>query len=140
MTTLEKGYHECPRCFSRDVYESQETSGAIAYTLNTPGPIDPTIINPIKNQIFMCRNCGEKANWFFNQEYIEEKRRRESKVIPFVTAPFAAVFLLLGIYVFNDPWLSTSGTGLIAGIGSLALAVIFGLVAAFSFRSKTRRS
>ena len=125
MSNSNKGHYQCPRCNSVDIYETTETTGAMAFTLNTPGPVDPTIVNPIRNQVFRCRDCGEKARWIPNPSYIAAKMKREAKVMPWVSGPFTIVFAALGIWVFNDPWLRESGTGIGVGDG---ITIISGIL------------
>ena len=134
-----KGHYECPRCNSTDVFESQETTGAMAFTLNTPGPVDPTIINPIKSQVYLCRNCGEKAKWIPNARYIAAKLEKETRMMPWVSAPFAVIFTLVGLYVLNEPWLRESPTGIGVGLFSFLFAGLMALVTFSSFTSRKKK-
>ena len=134
-----KGYYECPRCGSKDVFEAEEVTGAMALTLNTPGPVDPTLVNLIKSTVVKCRSCGEKARWQYTQQYLANKRKKEESIMPWVTTPFAFVFLFLALYFFTDPWLRESGSGIFIGIFSLVMGIIFSLVAYSSITTQLKR-
>lgn len=133
-----KGHYECPRCNSSDLFESTETTGAMALTVNTPGPVDPTLISPITNRVLVCRNCGEKARWIDNPLFIAEKLAKEEKVMPWITGIFALLFAGFGIYALNQPWLLESSSGGLLLVVSLVLTGIFAL-ATFSMAKGKRR-
>jgi DNA-directed RNA polymerase subunit RPC12/RpoP len=139
MIVTPKGHYECPRCLSKDVYESEESIGAVAMTLDTPGPVNPTLINSVNAQVYRCRNCGEKAQLIFSQKYIAQKARKEAKAMPWATAPFAIIFLFVAIYIFNDPYIGNSGTGIALAIGCVILSLIFGLVAFTAIKAAPKK-
>jgi hypothetical protein len=139
MTVTPKGHYECPRCHSKDVYESEESIGALAMTIDTPGPVNPTLINNVSTQVYRCRNCGEKAKLIFSQKYIAEKARKEARAMPWATAPFAMAFLLVAIYILNDPYIGHTGTGIALAVGSGILSLIFGLVAFAAIKAAPKK-
>jgi hypothetical protein len=56
----------CPRCGSSETYSSEENGQTFALTLDTPGPVDPTLFHTMKETVTRCRNCGEKPNYKYN--------------------------------------------------------------------------
>jgi len=83
---LEIGFYSCIRCGGREVYSSTESTGGYAFTIDTPGPVDPTFINTFSSAVTRCRQCGEKARWVETaygrqlrleerQKFIEDSRR-----------------------------------------------------------------
>ncbi|MEY5018399.1 MAG: hypothetical protein RJB54_317 [Actinomycetota bacterium] len=92
------GHYWCPRCKGEEFYESQETTGAYAVTLNTPGPVDPTFVNRIQGTVVRCVNCGEKAQWIDSPEAIAEKSRVNSLGYGWVGSIGGAAFLFLALY------------------------------------------
>jgi hypothetical protein len=100
--TGNKGQFVCPNCGGLDFYKSEETTGAYAMTLNTPGPIDPTIINPITNQVNRCRNCDEKVYWVDSPEYAAHKLSRESEATSIISIIFGVIFLFFGLWVLGE--------------------------------------
>jgi hypothetical protein len=76
--SVSTGHWECTSCKGQNVYVSEEVSGAMAVTINTPGPIDPTYINTIKNKVTRCSDCGERASWILSPEALKAKGRREN--------------------------------------------------------------
>jgi hypothetical protein len=103
------GYYQCPRCNGRDVYESEETTGAMAMTLNTPGPVDPTIVNPIKGTVVRCRNCGEIAKWYDSAETVAYKAKRDAGASTVIGYIGGIVFLLLGLQISSEGLDGTRG-------------------------------
>jgi DNA-directed RNA polymerase subunit RPC12/RpoP len=56
----------CPRCGSSDTYSSEENGRTFAVTLDTPGPVDPTVFHTMKETVTRCKNCGEKPNYIYS--------------------------------------------------------------------------
>lgn len=122
MTNIEnKGRFVCPSCGGLDSYVSEETTGAYAMTLNTPGPIDPTIINPITSKVNRCRNCGEKVYWVDSPEYAAYKLNRESEASSIISIIFGVIFLFFGLWVVGE---SIEGTGNLA-LGIFVCSALF---------------
>jgi len=110
------GHYECPRCKSREVYESRETTGAIAMSINAPGPIDPTLVNKIEETVVRCVQCREKSVWYDSAETKAFKAQRETaatRVIGFISG---FLFLFGGLYILNEDLEGT--TGLMVGVFS----------------------
>lgn len=103
------GHYMCPRCNGQEFYESEETTGAYAMTLDTPGPVDPTIVNRITGVVVRCVNCREKARWIDSPEALAEKSRVESVQYAWVGFVFGFVFLILGLYIAGEDIDGTSG-------------------------------
>jgi DNA-directed RNA polymerase subunit RPC12/RpoP len=58
----------CPRCGSSDTYSSEENGRTFAVTLDTPGPVDPTLFRTMKENVTRCKNCGEKPDYIYSKE------------------------------------------------------------------------
>jgi hypothetical protein len=99
---LNNGHWQCRKCGGRDVYISKETTGAYAMTLNTPGPVDPTIVNTVKSNIRRCKACNEKAVWIMAEEAIQEMNRRENTLTAWISLP-SAVFLAVFPFMLYEP-------------------------------------
>jgi hypothetical protein len=102
------GHWECTSCKGQNVYVSEEVSGAMGITINTPGPIDPTFINTIKNKVTRCNDCGQRAMWILSPEALKAKGRNENSqmvwigyVSGFVFAGVALYLLLTWPYEFD---------------------------------------
>jgi hypothetical protein len=111
------GYWQCAKCKSKDVYISEETSGAYAMTLNTPGPVDPTIINTISSNVTRCNNCNSRAIWVLT-EAGQQRNAKLSMQISFVA----------GVIFFLAPFVAQIVTGLSfpeIWIGSLIASAFF---------------
>jgi|LakMenE01Jun11ns_1017448.scaffolds.fasta_scaffold9741767_1 hypothetical protein len=120
------GYYLCPRCNGRDAYESTETTGAMAMTLNTPGPVDPTIVNQVKGIVMRCRDCGEQVKWNDSAETLAYKAQRDTNWAAWFGTPAGFAMVIAGIYFINDPYIgSTVGEkvtiGFLLVMGSLFL-------------------
>jgi uncharacterized protein (DUF983 family) len=86
------GYYQCIRCGGRDTYESEETTSYTAMTIDTPGPIDHTLVNANKRKMQRCRACGERAQYIMtNAEAAKEKKA----VITAVVSVVAFVVLMI---------------------------------------------
>ena len=52
------GCYQCPRCNSREVYDSEKTIGVSAMTIDVPGPVNSTIVNVDRVDAKRCRYCN----------------------------------------------------------------------------------
>ncbi len=129
------GHYLCPRCKSQQVYESQETTGAYAVTLDTPGPINPTFVNRIQQTIMRCINCNEKAIWIDSPEAIAAKNHRDSVGYAWVGFIFGFVFLFLGMYIADQAIDGTTGLMVGSFIGS---AIMF-LIGYYGYKSASAK-
>jgi len=75
------GCYQCPRCNSREVYDSEKTIGVTAMTINVRGPVDPTIVNVDKVHAKRCRYCNTVAPWIAHPKAVEEAKARRAKKI-----------------------------------------------------------
>jgi hypothetical protein len=121
MGNPKTGYYQCPRCNGRNAYESEETTGAMAMTLNTNNPVDPTFIQSTSGIVMRCTECGEKTKWFDSAETKAYKAKRDANASTIICYLGGGAFLFGGIYILGA---GISGTTGIA-IGSFALSVIF---------------
>ena len=123
MANPKTGFYQCPRCLGQDVYESEEVIGAFGLTLNTPGPVDPTLINPVTGNVVRCRNCGEKVKWFDSQETTTYKAERDAALTKYICFGFSFVFFILGFWVLGQDLDGTNGLiwGSFIGSGVLLL-------------------
>ncbi len=91
------GYFKCIRCGGRDTYKSLETVGFSAISVDTPGPVDHTLVNANKKEITRCRACGEKAEYIMSSAEAE-REKRIIRYILFVGLPLG----LVGAWIFMD--------------------------------------
>jgi ribosomal protein L37E len=70
------GYYKCMRCGGTDTYKSEETTSYTAMTIDTPGPIDHTLVNANKREIARCRACGEKAQYIMSKSEAENQKKQ----------------------------------------------------------------
>jgi hypothetical protein len=104
---------------------SEEVSGAMAVTVNTPGPIDPTFVNTIKNKITRCSDCGERAMWILSPEALAAKGRKENSQIVWIGYISGAVFAAVAAY-FWLTWPYDFELTIILVIGAMiVLSIIF---------------
>jgi hypothetical protein len=70
------GYHQCPRCASRDIYFAARSAGTIGNIVDLPnGMANPAIGYQMEKKVALCRACGERADWFAEKiEYSEEEK------------------------------------------------------------------
>jgi hypothetical protein len=130
------GYWECTNCRSRDVYVSEEVSGAMAVTINTPGPVDPTFINQIKHNVTRCNHCGAKAMWVLTPEALKAKGRRENSQMVWIGYIASVVFAGVGLY-FWLTWPYDFNLTIILVIGAMALfSLVFFMVGYGSSKMK----
>jgi hypothetical protein len=122
------GHWECTGCKGRDVYVSEEVSGAMAVTMNTPGPVDPTFINTIKNKVTRCKDCGERARWILSPEGVKAKGRRENSQTVWIGYFFGVVFAATALY-FLLTWPYAIGPVILLLVGAMALLslIFFGV-------------
>lgn len=115
------GHYKCPRCESGKAYESEENTGAMGLTLNTDGPVDPTIIRATTSIVMRCFDCGEKTKWFDSAETRAYKAKRDATASTIICYVAGVIFLLAGIYVIGLDISGTTG----ATIFTFAMSAIF---------------
>jgi hypothetical protein len=119
------GHWECTGCKGQNVYVSEEVSGAMAVTINTPGPVDPTFINTIKNKVTRCSNCGEKVIWILSPEALAAKGRKENSQMVWIGYISGVVFAAVAAY-FWLTWPYDFDLTIILVIGAnILLSLIF---------------
>jgi hypothetical protein len=118
--SVNTGHWECTSCKGQNVYVSEEVSGAMAVTLNTPGPVDPTYINTIKNKVTRCSDCGERSSWILSPEARKAKSRRENSQVVWIGYIGAVVFAGMALY-FWLTWPFEFELTIILLIGAMAL-------------------
>lgn len=96
--SINTGHWECTSCKGQNVYVSEEVSGATAVTINTPGPIDPTFVNTIKNKVTRCSDCGQRAIWILSPEALAAKGRKENSQMVWIGYIFGVVFAAMAAY------------------------------------------
>ena len=79
------GYYLCPRCGGDQAYSSEENGRTFAMTLNTPGPVDPTLFHTMKQTVSRCKNCGEKTKYIMTETDKAEERKAAWKVFRIVS-------------------------------------------------------
>ena len=121
MKNPKTGYYKCPRCEGNNAYESKETTGAMGLTLDTNGPVDPTIIRGITGVVMRCKDCGEKTQWFDSAETKAYKSKRDASASTVICYISGVAFFLGGLFILGE---GISGTMGIA-IGALVLSAIF---------------
>jgi hypothetical protein len=123
--SINTGHWECTSCKGRNSYVSEEVSGAMAVTINTPGPIDPTFVNTIKNKVTRCSDCGDKAIWILSPEALAAKGRKENSQMVWVGYISGLAFAGTALYF----WLTWPYEF------DLTIGLIIGALALFSFLS-----
>jgi len=99
------GCYQCPRCNSREVYDSEKTIGVSAMTIDVPGPVNSTIVNVDRVDAKRCRYCNTitpylrhpKAQAEFEarkRKNLEKNLKKAGVVVLVVLSLFAAI----GIY------------------------------------------
>jgi hypothetical protein len=94
------GHWECTSCKGRNVYVSEEVSGAMAVTINTPGPVDPTYINTIRNKVTRCSDCDQRAIWILSPEALAAKGRKENSQMVWVGYFGGVAFAGMALYIW----------------------------------------
>ena len=67
---IAKGKQVCISCNSENIYYTEETIGAIGMTLNTPGPVDPVLVNSVKGTVSRCKDCGGRTRYEYSQDQL----------------------------------------------------------------------
>jgi len=73
------GCYQCPRCNSREVYDSEKTINVSAITIDVPGPASSTIINRDRIHAKRCRHCNTEAPWLAHPKAVEEANERKAQ-------------------------------------------------------------
>jgi DNA-directed RNA polymerase subunit RPC12/RpoP len=90
------GVYVCPRCGSGETYSSEENGRTFALTLDTPSPVDPTILHTMKQEIVRCKKCGEKSNYHGRKASKEEIQADRKVVFRLLFRIYFIVFALIG--------------------------------------------
>ncbi len=97
------GCYQCPRCNSREVYDSEKTIGVSAMTIDVPGPVNSTIVNVDKIDAKRCRYCNTVAPWLMHPKAKEEfEARKKAKRIRNLKAAGAFMVVVLSIVAINQ--------------------------------------
>ena len=96
----------------------------MAMTLNTPGPVDPILVNHIKSTVIRCTICREKSTWHDSAETIAYKQKREKKQMKAVGLISGFGFLFGGLYIVDQGSEGTTGLA----IGTFVASAIFFLI------------
>jgi threonine/homoserine/homoserine lactone efflux protein len=100
-------------------------------TINTPGPIDPTFINTIRNKVTRCSDCDQRAIWILSPEALKAKGRKENSQMVWVGYIFGVIFGGMAIYFWLTwPFEFDLTIGLV--IGALVLFSFLSFVAGIS--------
>jgi hypothetical protein len=125
------GHWECTSCKGQNVYVSEEVSGAMGVTINTPGPVDPVFINTIKNKVTRCSDCGERASWILSPEALKAKGRRENSQMVWSGYCGGVAFAGTAIYLWLT-WPYEFELTIILLIGASALLSLISLSVVYS--------
>jgi hypothetical protein len=125
---LGNGHWQCRNCQSRNLYNSEETTGAVAMTYNTPGPVDPTIVRTLTSNVLRCLDCNEKAVWIIAQEAVDEMNRRENVMGIWLGFTLSLVFAAIPFTLYDSPtegllFFGFSAVFLITGVWSVVKSV-----------------
>lgn len=94
------GCYQCPRCNSREVYDSEKTINVSAITIDAPGPASSTIINRDKIHATRCRYCNTEALWLAHPKAVQEaKERKAKKMQKTIKVVFIVFGVILGIVI-----------------------------------------
>lgn len=101
------GTYQCPRCNSREVYDSEKTIGVSAMTIDVPGPVNSTIVNVDKVSAKRCRYCNTVTPYLRHpraQAEYEARRKKDLekklKRVGWVATIIIALFLVGKIMFF----------------------------------------
>jgi hypothetical protein len=99
------GTYQCPRCNSREVYDSEKTIGVSAMTIDVPGPVNSTIVNVDKVSAKRCRYCNTVTPYLRHPkaqaEFEARKRKNLEKKLKkagLVLIVIISIFAVIGIY------------------------------------------
>lgn len=93
------GCYQCPRCNSREVYDSEKTIGVSAMTIDVPGPVNSTIVNVDRVDAKRCRHCNSVAPYIMHPKAKEEfDARRRRKIEKNLKRIALILGVLVGIY------------------------------------------
>lgn len=93
------GCYQCPRCNSREVYDSEKTIGVSAMTIDVPGPVNSTIVNVDRVDAKRCRHCNSVAPYIMHPKAKEEfDTRRRRKIEKNLKRIALVLGVLVGIY------------------------------------------
>ena len=93
------GCYQCPRCNSREVYDSEKTIGVSAMTIDVPGPVNSTIVNVDRVDAKRCRDCNSVAPYIMHPKAKEEfDARRRRKIEKNLKRIALVLGVLVGIY------------------------------------------
>lgn len=93
------GCYQCPRCNSREVYDSEKTIGVSAMTIDVPGPVNSTIVNVDRVDAKRCRHCNSVAPYIMHPKAKEEfDARRRRKIEKNLKRIALVLGVLVGIY------------------------------------------
>jgi hypothetical protein len=87
------GYYQCIRCGGGEAYTSEENGRTFAVTLNTPSPVDPTLVHTMKQTVTRCKACGEKSNYHASKEEIQADKKAVFRLLFRI---YFIVFALIG--------------------------------------------
>lgn len=75
------GYHECPRCKSRNTYFAKRVVGQIGNLIDLPeGVSNPAAAMNIEKDVALCYDCRERMNWIPEKvEYSPEEQKSRGK-------------------------------------------------------------
>ena len=101
------GCYQCPRCNSREVYDSEKTINVSAITIDAPGPASSTIINSDQIHTKRCRHCNTEAPWLAHPKAVEEANERKAeklrKVLKVVGIFLGAIVgIMFALNIFNS--------------------------------------
>ena len=134
MAITTPGYHECPRCLTRDVYFAKRAIGQVGNLMDLPeGVANPKIGFDIEKDVAICRACGERANWIpAKTEYSDsEKTERYAKSQRVQGKIAAPIFLFGGIatlYMGQDMSKMGNDASLFYALGSAMLLGFFWVI------------
>jgi hypothetical protein len=97
------GYYKCPRCGGDQAYSSEENGRTFAMTLDTPGPVDPTLFHTMKQTVSRCKNCGEKTQYIMSEADKAQERKAAYKVFRIISL---VVLLSIPILAWAVPYLT----------------------------------
>lgn len=96
------GCYQCPRCYNRDVYDSEKTIGAYAVTYDVKGPVNPTFVNADTIPVKRCRKCNEVADYIEHPKYKKEMQERRLKRLKQVLTVVAGIVgIVLSVSFIN---------------------------------------
>ena len=128
----------CSSCRKLVDFNSVAVAGPTrAYTLDTDGPIDPTIIRSSSKVVNVCKNCGSqnlfKSEAAFSASQRQAAKEKSSMNVVWVVALVGGLIGGIGLAMVTDPRVYDPTIGFFAGFvgGFIGVGFLAAMVSDF---------